>query len=458
MSAAPPTDATPARLRPKSYTVFAAAFLAGAAAAVGVNRVLDVHLAQRRPQVESEPIFVALRPLPQGSPVTVWDVALKDWPKAMLPTSALRAGDSFEGFVLRHAIREGQPLLAVQLIRSGSQVDGTAAVETFVPALPAATATVQSQQATGDLWTPSAASPSPATPVRDLAVSEPPAASTAAIAATATPVAVEPAVEPTVEPVVEPIVTPSPERAPEQTTVAMPEERGDREPQLAAVVPAELGPTTATTEPGSTTESAPTAVEPPVAPSPAVTVAATPTQPTPAGESTDDISEAVATDVASMPSVIKQPAVAGTPSSSPPTGDAGKYLVVPERIALQADTSFTTPRPQPPGPPAVARPSAGQKPRTPPRPAAQADTRRGTAPAATQPRQQPAAPPRTRQQPQTAREPQSSAARRPWSQFPAIAAGIEALSSPWQRPATTPNAQQPNTQPNAQQGRDSARR
>jgi Flp pilus assembly protein CpaB len=58
---------------------------------VGVNRTLDVRMAQSKPRVESEAIFVALRSLPQGSPVTVWDVALRDWPKAMMPATALRA-------------------------------------------------------------------------------------------------------------------------------------------------------------------------------------------------------------------------------------------------------------------------------------------------------------------------------------------------------------------------------
>ena len=139
MSAATPSP-TATRHRPKSLTVFAAAFIAGAAAAVGVNRVLDVHLAQRRPQVECEPIFVALRPLPQGASVTVWDVALKDWPKAMLPSSALRAGDSFDGFVLRHAVREGQPLLAAQLIRSGQTPQASVAGESFIAPAPAAAA------------------------------------------------------------------------------------------------------------------------------------------------------------------------------------------------------------------------------------------------------------------------------------------------------------------------------
>ena len=83
----------PRSYRPRASTVFLAAFIAGAAAAIGVNRVLDVHLAQRQPRVESEPIFVALRSLPPGSPVTVWDVALRDWPKAMLPAAAMRPHD-----------------------------------------------------------------------------------------------------------------------------------------------------------------------------------------------------------------------------------------------------------------------------------------------------------------------------------------------------------------------------
>ena len=46
--------------KPKALTVFAAAFVAGAAAAVGLNRALDVHIAQSKPHVESESIFVAL--------------------------------------------------------------------------------------------------------------------------------------------------------------------------------------------------------------------------------------------------------------------------------------------------------------------------------------------------------------------------------------------------------------
>lgn len=101
--------------RPRPLTILAAAFLAGGAAAVGLNYFLDVHLSQRKPVVESEPIFIAMRSLPAGAPVTVWDVALRNWPKAMLPTTAMRVEDSFEGMMLKMPIREGQPLLSVQL-------------------------------------------------------------------------------------------------------------------------------------------------------------------------------------------------------------------------------------------------------------------------------------------------------------------------------------------------------
>jgi len=103
------------RHRPSRPTVFAAAFVAGAVAAFGMNTFFDARVRQTRPVVECEPIFVALRSLPQGAPVTVWDVGLRDWPRAMLPATALRAADRFEGLLLRHPLREGQPLLAVQL-------------------------------------------------------------------------------------------------------------------------------------------------------------------------------------------------------------------------------------------------------------------------------------------------------------------------------------------------------
>jgi hypothetical protein len=141
------------RHRPSGLTVFLSAFVAGAVVSFGLNHFVDAQLAQNRPQVECEPIFVALRSLPQGAPVTVWDVALKDWPLAMLPTSALRAEDSFEGTVLRYPLREGQPLLAVQLVKAPTDHSAIAAdVEMFKQPTPAATR--QAPVVEADSWLP----------------------------------------------------------------------------------------------------------------------------------------------------------------------------------------------------------------------------------------------------------------------------------------------------------------
>lgn len=185
--------------RPKATTVFAAAFLAGAAAAVGLNRTLDVHLAQRQPRVESEPIFVALRSLPQGTPLTVWDVALREWPKAMLPAAALRPRDSFDGMVLKLPIREGQPILSVQLAKTTAPRVDSQMVEAKTPPAASTPSSGVASSEQSDLWAP-AAVPAPATPSTEI-VSEagPPVggADTVAVAAAAadslpTPVVSEP--------------------------------------------------------------------------------------------------------------------------------------------------------------------------------------------------------------------------------------------------------------------------
>jgi len=260
--------------RPRATTVFAAAFLAGAAAAVGLNRSLDVHLAQRQPRVESEPIFVTLRSLPQGSPITVWDVALRDWPKAMLPAAALRPRDSFDGMVLRHAVREGQPLLSVQLAKADSAADeqvANAAVtaETPVPSDPALPPP--------DLWAPAEVAPSNAA---------------AAVAG--------PQPEPTLA-----------EQVPAEPIVAAP-----LQPELTVLESGQPAPVIDSPVIVATTSS--TDIDPAIA---SVTTAET------GGEGVQQVKD-----------VHEVQQVQDPPRTGP------RYLVVPERIALEADRSFVPAR------------------------------------------------------------------------------------------------------------------
>jgi len=294
---APKSDRRPAARsqRPKATTVFAAAFLAGAAAAVGLNRTLDVHLAQRQPRVESEPIFVALRSLPQGAPLTVWDIALRDWPKAMLPAAALRPRDSFDGMVLKHAIREGQPILSVQLVKvSTPQVDGQMAEATAAPAAMAPASGGAPAEQT-DLWAP-AEVPAPAVQPTDTV---PQTAAAASVPETIAVVSVGDAGE-----------EPSPE------TPAEPPLETPAETPVDAV---------AHGEPSTDDVPVDTVAVRDVVPEPVVVATTT------------------ATDI---DAAITPAANDAEPSGAAARDTVMRYLVVPERIALEADRSFV-PAPEP---------------------------------------------------------------------------------------------------------------
>jgi hypothetical protein len=374
--------------RPRAITVFAAAFVAGAAAAVGVNRALDVRLAQSKPRVESEAIFVALRSLPQGAPVTVWDVALRDWPKAMMPASALRASDTFSGHVLKHPLREGQPLLSIQLAPTGQGAQPAAEPTTFPP--PAAytnARTPQLPRTEGDIWSPAEPVTAQATPSTQQPAPQ-----------VVSPVAVQP-VPQTTSLAVAPSMTAAPAatavQLPAQDAVSQREPSAPTEPaavEPTATVAAADGPAMATdtTEPASTStspsSSSPTsslssdnaaavAADAEVADSPTpaaepVSAPATAPQPAAGPEATAaaDVAPPAAPVAASdmLETVVAEPtppaaptplAVASPTPAAPvniPRPTHLRYLVVPESIAVQADASF------------AARPAAPEQPVTEP--------------------------------------------------------------------------------------------
>jgi hypothetical protein len=379
--------------RPKAATVFAAAFIAGAAAAFGLNRALDVHLAQSKPQVESEAIFVALRSLPQGSPVTVWDVALRDWPKAMMPMAAVRPHDSFEGQILKHSLREGQPLLKVQLAKAPSttegQIVGSAAAGVLpvhpTAAIPQPDLWAPGEQAAANVAKPAAVSQAaPATPpVAEVAEATPPAAT----AAEAQPVAVLPAAA---QPAQEPTV--AVEQTAEAASVA--------EPEIVSVVRPAAEPAAAT--------------------------------------SGDIPVETVQTD----PETMRQ---GSTAAASVPVV---RYLVVPERIALQADRSFTPATQAPAQPAARQQPEPQRQPE--PRPAVVQQTppvRQAPQQQANSPRQRQARTPATQRGDAANQQPQRPAPGKPRptpnvarenastfkAMFPNLSAGMTAVEDQFEK-------------------------
>jgi len=436
------TDAPPRRHRPRMFTVIAAAFAAGVVLAYGVDRVVDVHIVQVEPQVESEPIFVALRSMPQGSPITVWDVALKDWPKAMLPTTALKADASFEGMVLRHPIREGQPLLSVQLVRDGGPLPGA----TVAAAVPASLPPVSGSWTAATVLSPTVAVQPPENGERFVPATpaDPPVATAEPAPPLASPT--QPAAEP---------VTPSTEAVavitvpvPPTTQVVDADIEAVTDPATTADVPAPFDAAAAVAAveplpaPAGAADAAPAAIvatdSPSAVPTPAANDVAAFGNTVPDMEPaprlaapvpalpTTDIERSLATfgRQQSKPAEERSASVLDRTTEDPapsPVQTAPRYhLVVPERVALAVDASFTQ-RPAPATTPAEM-------------PAAQAVASSPSEPAATRAAASGAGKtaPGTRQS--TAAKAGTSSATRP-SPKPAAKANVKQSGKPQSTPA-----------------------
>lgn len=507
--------------RPKATTVFAAAFLAGAAAAVGVNRAFDVHLAQSVPQVESEPIFVALRSLPKGSPVTIYDVALKEWPKAMLPATALRADAAFDDVVLRHPLQEGQPILSLQLAQASpepaSQIAMAAQVEpervvqsaspqpapAFVPYEAAAPipvpAPVEQPQAAAK---PSptvelaAADPSPAAasmtpPPEPVAAAKPPQPESMATTESATAEVVVTDTATTEPAATEPVaaVVAKTESAATEPKTAEPVGMATVEPAV-AVAAASTEAVAASMPTPAEPLAEPAVVEPAAEERAEPTLAATVSEPTTAAPSVEpvDVTAAVlakaaaSQDNAGSPQqpveaaaspetqTVADTMLAANPAAQPAAANgvptpAGqqvmRYLVVPERIALQVDHAFTRPQPPSTAKQQPPQPSRSQGVRPLPEASAAAGRSEGSPSSATPRRgadrsRQPAEelqaaagsiPRATTRQPQrrtqqrTPAAPQQQAAASPddaeqpmlRSLFPKLSAGLTAMGQEWRQ-------------------------
>jgi len=432
--------------------------------------MLDVRLAQSKPRVESEAIFVALRSLPQGSPVTVWDVALRDWPKAMLPATALRASDTFSGHVLKHPLREGQPLLSIQLTPSGQGTQPTTEPTPFPPPAAYTQSSVPSSDA--DLWsTPVAIPPQQVAGPTNSARQEPVTVKETVTQQETVPVSEPVAVRETVLPsepvaVQEPVPASEPVAMPPAASVAAtvdhPVLDNNAIPNSNAIadsnaipdntvngIPEATPETVAAPEhvAATTTTAVEPTPEPTTVPEPQVSAPAisdvssgmqTPTLADPIDVAPPVVNPETASIVAPLPITSSHQAPASLPApANRPRPAQTRFLVVPERIAVQADASFTARAAVQP-PETTARPTTGRPAERPtsnavqPLPATTTAERRpqgrptGSSPQGRQPQRQgrQATPATTGAAPEAPPQPRFG-----MTMFPNVSAGIEALEN-----------------------------
>jgi len=107
-------------MRPKSLILLALALGCGLVASIGISQVLD---GNKPVAVETTPIYVALRNVNVGDPLTDKMVSLEEWPKDRVPIGAVAKWEDLEGRRPRTSIYLGEPILDGKLLAKGQTND-----------------------------------------------------------------------------------------------------------------------------------------------------------------------------------------------------------------------------------------------------------------------------------------------------------------------------------------------
>jgi len=112
-------------MRPKSILLLVLALACGLVAAIGINQVMANR--SQEPGVahgEMEPIFIALRDVGLGDPITPEVLKLEDWPKSKIPSGALVRLEDIDGRRARTKFFAGEPIIDAKLFAKGEQGSG----------------------------------------------------------------------------------------------------------------------------------------------------------------------------------------------------------------------------------------------------------------------------------------------------------------------------------------------
>jgi pilus assembly protein CpaB len=97
-------------MRPKSLMLLLLALGCGLVASIGISQVMDARNRNAAPEVEKEPIYVALKDIKVNEPLSEKNLKLEDWPKEKIPSDAVRDLKDIQGQRAGGIILADEPL------------------------------------------------------------------------------------------------------------------------------------------------------------------------------------------------------------------------------------------------------------------------------------------------------------------------------------------------------------
>lgn len=114
-------------MRAKSILLLLLALGCGLVASIGITQVMATRQAAGPGPVETESIFVAMKDIAMGDPLTAQMVKLEPWPKDKIPAGALTRLEDIEGRRPKGPIPAGSPIVDNMLLGKGITEAGAGA-------------------------------------------------------------------------------------------------------------------------------------------------------------------------------------------------------------------------------------------------------------------------------------------------------------------------------------------
>ena len=114
-------------MQTKSLVLLVLALGCGVIASIGITQVMANRSSPPPPpQLETQPVFVALKEIPMGTLLDPQLVKLEQWPKDRIPEGVLSKLEDIEGRRPRTKLFAGEPILDVKLLSKGESAGGAA--------------------------------------------------------------------------------------------------------------------------------------------------------------------------------------------------------------------------------------------------------------------------------------------------------------------------------------------